>query len=485
MANLLLQTYWRLPYWGKRWAASLASRKWDRERHGKHYSRVLGEIAEQDRWSREQLEDYQAARLREIVLRAATNVPYYVRSFSEAGINPGHVYSAAELPSLPILEKSTVRREGEALVDRSLDRTTLLSMHTSGTTGSPLRLFCNARIESARFAYAEARWHAVAGMQRRRNRSISIGGHLVCAPDRTTPPYWVVNARWNQLYMSSYHLSDTRLPDYYRAVREFAADYIEGYPSSVYALARFIVERGLAPVPLQACFTTAEVLFDYQREAIQKAFGCLTYDQYGCTEMVAFAAECQAGRMHLSPEMGIVEVLDNQDRPVPCGETGTFVCTGLVNDVQPLIRYRLGDTGSLSSEDCTCGSPLPLLGQVEGRVDAVLLTLDGRRIGRLDPVFKGVRCVAEAQIVQDDWEIFRIRVVPGDGYSDDDGALARANLQERVGRRAQISVEVVNRIERTRAGKFPAVVCNLPRTAPGQDTTARPPDIFQGRDRDE
>ena len=77
--------------------------------------------------------------------------------------------------------------------------------------------------------------------------------------------------------------------------------------------------------------TTAETLLAFQRETIERAFSCPVTDQYGCTEMALFISQCEHGSYHVHPEYGIVEVLDERDRPVAPGEEGEVVCTGFVN----------------------------------------------------------------------------------------------------------------------------------------------------------
>ena len=452
--------YWKAPYFLKNWLASLNARKLDFSRYGLAYERIVSEIAEHDRWSPEKFIEYQRQELHSLIRHAGKNVPYYRRMFAEAGIAPSEICQLQELPRLPILEKQIVRSSPKVLVDETLDQRRLLVFHTSGTTGTPLTLYRDVKLCSAIFAFLDARWHQVADMSRRANKSVSIGGYLVAAPERTKPPFWVYNRRWKQLYMSSYHLSPKYLGYYVDELRQFRADYIEGYPSSVHAIAQYIFDNELDPVPFKACYTTAENLFDHQREAIEKAFGCRTYNQYGCGEQVVFAAECEHGSLHLSPEIGIVEIVDEDDRPLPVGETGQLICTSLINRVQPFIRYRVGDMAALRDGLCSCGSPLPLLGHVEGRTDAVLITRDGRKIGRLDPLFKGVHGIAEAQIVQTAYDQFVIRIVPGKEYTDTDGQHVATNLSHRVGK-ADIRVRIVDHIERTKAGKFRAVVCKL------------------------
>jgi len=460
--SILKEIYWAAPYFLKCWMASWNARLLDRWRHGAAYERLCREIAEHDGWSPEQFAEYQEARLREIVALAGAHVPYYREAFADAGVDVGSFRGSEDLARLPILEKQPVRADSTRFVDERRDLSKLKVSHTSGTTGTPLDLYRDVAVESAAFAFFDARCREVAGMRRRRNASVSLCGHLVAAPQRAVPPFWVHNRRWKQLYMSSYHLAPKYLPAYVEQMRAFGGESIEGYPSSVYSVAKFIVDNGLEPVPFKACFTTAETLFDFQREAIRQAFQCRTYDQYGCGEAAIFAAECELGSMHLSPEVSYVEIVDENDRPVEPGVVGHVVCTSLLNDVQPFVRYRLGDLAALSPTPCACGRPLPVLDRIEGRIDAVLITRDGRRIGRLDPVFKGAEGIAEAQIVQNDYDQFVVRIVPGKGYTDADGETIARNLAERTGE-ADIRVERVAEIERTASGKFPAVVCKLPR----------------------
>ncbi|MHC4160103.1 MAG: phenylacetate--CoA ligase family protein, partial [Planctomycetota bacterium] len=295
MGSLQQELYWNAPYFIKEWMASLNARKLDRQRYGPEYYQILDQIAEHDNWTTDLFSEYQRCQLQSLIQHVVVKVPYYRELFSELHIDPKSISGPEDLQRLPILEKQTVRSNAKSILDETLAKRQLMILHTSGTTGTPLDIYRDVRLYAAAFAYLDARWHKIAGMSRRINRSVSIGGHLVTGPNQIKPPFWVYNRRWKQLYMSSYHLCPQYLGHYMDELRKFKADYIEGYPSSVYAIARHIVDNNLGPVPFKACFTTAETLFDHQREAIKEAFCCRTYDQYGCGEMVVFAAECEHG----------------------------------------------------------------------------------------------------------------------------------------------------------------------------------------------
>src|SRR5690606_10473655 len=149
------------------------------------------------------------------------------------------------------------------------------------------------------------------------------------------------------------------------------------------------LEDGLPPLPtLRVAVANAEPLHAHQRELVARAFGCPARESYGQAEAVAAASECPAGTLHTWPEVGVLEVWSEGAgaRPLPAGEAGQLVATGLLNRAMPLVRYAVGDRAALAGDTtpCACGRALPRLLELSGRCDDVLLTPDGRRVGRLD-----------------------------------------------------------------------------------------------------
>jgi phenylacetate-CoA ligase len=207
--------------------------------------------------------------------------------------------------------------------------------------------------------------------------------------------------------------------------------------------------------------TNAEPVSDYQEEAISEAFQCPVRETYGMTEIVMAASECDRGQLHLWPEAGWLEVLEGR-RPAGHGVTGDLVCTGLLNLDMPLIRYRVGDRAATrdESDTCSCGRTLPMLASVEGRLDDVLYTVDGRRVGRLDPIFKARLPIREAQIIQESLRSVRVRFVPAPDYTHEAGRSIIENLRMRMGP-VEITLEQVPELPRGANGKLRSVICSL------------------------
>ena len=206
-----------------------------------------------------------------------------------------------------------------------------------------------------------------------------------------------------------------------------------------------------------------EPLAASRRRTIESAFGAPVANTWGMTEIVAAASECERGTLHLWPDVGVVELLDpDDDRPAPAGRLGRLVCTGLLEPSMPLVRYDVGDLGRLAPSDtlCSCGRTLPVVEEIVGRTDDVIVTPRGRRIGRLDPLFKGDYPIREAQVVQEAPDRLRLRLVPAAGYSPAAARALAAALEAHVGE-LRIEIEEVDAIERGPNGKFQAVVSRL------------------------
>jgi phenylacetate-CoA ligase len=93
-----------------------------------------------------------------------------------------------------------------------------------------------------------------------------------------------------------------------------------GYPSAMYSIARAALERGLEAPRLAVVISNAERLYDFQREAISKAYGCRVQNTYGQGEISCAASECAHGTMHLWPDVGVTEWLrDGSDEAVEEG----------------------------------------------------------------------------------------------------------------------------------------------------------------------
>lgn len=442
---------------------SLYGLMWKNRRFGGAFQHEIENVRKREDYDAESWKDYQRKRLGELLVHSFRTVPHYRQSFGMTGLDQRSLseFGHSDLGRLPLLEKNTIRHDPRGFVSEDLDINKLHCYLTSGTTGTPLAVYFSSSVHQEWSAYYEARVRNWAGVNNKQRRAM-IGGRLVVPHGIAKPPYWRKNWAESQLYMSAFHISATTAPLYAEALREWKPDYLVGYASSWFFLSRFISELGLRPVKPKVVLTSSEKLTDDMRKTIETAFECPVYDGYSGVEACCLASECESRSLHLSPDVGIVELLDEKGRPVSEGETGEIVATGLINFAQPLIRYRTGDMAVMSMEPCECGRRMPVLKELVGRLEDTVVGLDGREMVRFHGLYVGLTGVRESQVVQESLETIRLRVVPSESYSENDALELHRRVRERLGP-VTVVIEKVREIERTDRGKFRAVISRVER----------------------
>ena len=431
-----------------------------RRRYGKEFRDALPGAVDRAGWDRERLGAYADAQVRRL-MEVVPHAPFYRDRFASLGIQPHRIDSVAALvEAAPVTEKSDLRERPQDFVDDRLARSALAEVHTSGTTGTPLRLYRDRAADGLAHAYFEARWRLPYGVTRQSSWTM-LGGKLVVPQEQERPPFWVHNAGLNQRYMSVHHLAPRFAADYVRELRRKPTDYLYGYSSALYWLALMVRQENAEDISFKVLISNAEPLYDYQRELIQDVFQCPVKATYGCTEWCCQGSECLHGRMHISPDVGVFELLNDRGSPCRAGESGDVVCTSFVNFAQPLIRYRVGDRAVWAADpQCPCGSQFPVLERVDGRREDVILLEDGRRLGTMTNLFKGHLPIVEAQVVQESLDEFTFNVVPGREWDERSARAMRQQARAFLGN-VRINIQRVDSIPRDGSGKYRATISRL------------------------
>ena len=451
--------YHRNPAWLRNVFASIHSLKRRSERFGGVFASQLDELERNQYRSPDVAATEQLGNLRRLLAFAGARVPYYYDLFQEIGFDPAGLQSLDDLRLIPTLDKETVRANGGRLIPEGYSEPIRMA-HTSGTTGKGLHLVLS--LEADQRSYACMWFHYGWSGIKRGDRVATFAGHPVARADTLKPPFWVRDYIDNEMLFSSQHMTPQTLPLYTDVLAEFQPVLIRGYPSSVYLLALYLLESGRDDIHPKAVYTSSETLMDFQRAAIEEAFGCKSYSFYGNAERSAHILQCEYGNFHIQPQFGVVEVLTPEGALAEPGQTGEMVCTSLISLAMPLIRYRIGDIAVAASRPCPCGRGGSILSQIVGRVDDIIVTPDGRHVGRLDHAFRDMLHVKEAQIVQEDINSILVRVVPRDGFGPDDERVILDELRLRLGYQIEIRLQLAEHILRTATGKFRFVLSRVP-----------------------
>lgn len=436
---------------------------WMKRRFGGLFEQELAAFKDREAFSVQQWDEYETLQLRKLLLHAFRTVPYYRDSFTNAGLTETKLSTLdrADLVKLPFLEKDDLRKFGKT----SLLSTTLEKggefFASSGSTGTPTQILFSHPMHQRWSAGFEARIRHWAGVDRFTARGM-IGGRRVVPEGDAHSPFYRYNLFEKQVYFSAYHISANNIGDYWKGMTRHHVEYMTGYAMSNFFLARFLEERNVTAPTLKAVITSSEKLTDEMRRTFQRVYHCRSYDSWSGVEACGLVSECEHGSLHVSPDLGIVEILDENGRPVKPGEVGEVVCTGLINFDQPLIRYRIGDRMRMGQPGCKCGRNLPVVSEIVGRMEDTVVGKDGREIVRFHGIFVDLPNLIEAQIVQEEVDQFVVKVVTTGRWTDDEAETIRRRMVSQLGDLTLTIVEVEN-IPRNKNGKFQAVISNVKR----------------------
>lgn len=449
--------YQRSPLWLQNGMVSLYGAWWHWLRFGGDYSRFTEEIRQREFFTNSQWQEFQQAKLIDLLRLCVDDVPYYKNNWSQSQKESALV---GDLAKLPLLEKKALRGFEPSFFSQGSGGLFKQTFHTSGTTGTPIST--TFRLSELRESLAvrevrSANWAGVSFTQPR----ATFSGRMVEPDPEEKQHVYRYNAAEKQVYFSAFHLSPATAHRYVEALKKYKVVWLTGYAVSYYLLARYILEQQIEVPPLKAIITTSEKLTDQMRSVMEKAYRCKVYEEYSTVESALFASECEHGRLHVSPDVGIVEILRPDGSACAPGEVGEVVATCLFRSYQPLIRFRLGDLAAWDSEPCPCGREMPVIKEVVGRIEDVVTGPDGRQLVRFHGIFIHQPHVIEGQIIQETLDQIRVKIVPTEGFEEADKIDIANRIHQRLGNQVIVIVELVSSIERTNAGKFKAVISKV------------------------
>ncbi|MFB6732276.1 phenylacetate--CoA ligase family protein [Bacillus mobilis] len=427
-------------------------------REGIYFRRMLEFLNESQFYSKDELECYQNENLQKLISHAYENVPYYHDIFNEKKLKPTDIKNKEDLWKIPLLKKDDVKKNFHALKAKNKPKLLMNLGHTSGTTGTPAHFYRDLRSINFENAIVWRQW-LWADFQKGSKLAICRGNQII-EEDRDKPPFWVENKLNNQLYLSSFHMTEENLIHYIKKMEQYRPEALQAYPSTAYTIAKTLKKMN-KKLHLKAIFTSSEPIYSYQRETIEEVFDCEIWDFYGMAERVISASECQMHKgLHLNEEYGITEFIHND---VEGGSEGIMVGTALHNFGMPLIRYVTNDYGIIDQNGCKCGREHTLIKPIETKQEDMIITKDGRWISPsiITHAFKPLNHLLKSQIIQHDFDDYEILLVPEEKFHQEEIDILLIGLRERFGSDSNINIKIVEDIPRTKNGKYRWVISNV------------------------
>lgn len=184
----------------------------------------------------------------------------------------------------------------------------------------------------------------------------------------------------NRFRFSIFDLSDAELEKILKKFESKKFDYINGYTSSIVLFAKYLETRNLilkniCP-SLKVCIVTSEMLFDADKVLLEKQLGIPIVNEYGASELGVIAMQNSNQEWCINSETLFVEILDQNNQPVPHGIEGKIVITSLYNKAHPFIRYDIGDTGIIDEKST---AKYPILKKLIGRTNDIAVLPNGKK----------------------------------------------------------------------------------------------------------
>ncbi len=310
----------------------------------------------------------QEKKLQELMQYVAANSPFYKERFATHGINPGEITTLTTLQQLPVTTKEELQLRNWDFL--SVPRNQIAEyMSSSGTLGAPVTIALTEK-DLERLAYNELSSFRMAG------GTASDTYQLMLTLDRQFMAGIAYYMGIRKLGASLVRVGPGAPFLQWATIQRLSPTVIVAVPSFLVKLIEYAEANGInlnqSSVRTAICIgeTIRQVNNQPNRLAtrIQEAWNIKLFGTYASTEMQTAFTECSAGQGgHLNPELLMVELLDDQNQPVPPGVPGEVTITTLGVEAMPLVRYKTGDICILREEPCSCGRKTPRLSGVIGR----------------------------------------------------------------------------------------------------------------------
>lgn len=310
-----------MPYWMKRPFAGFIR---DRLIKNRIFLEQYALLTDAESWTEDEIKAYQMKELQRVLLHAYRHTAYYRELFDKAGVKPEEIRSPEDLKKLPVLTKEMLIENCADMQADDIDN--YYEMSTGGTTGKAVHVLMENDAVYREFAFVYHFWskfgYDYASSRLATFRGVDLGGRT-----------YVINPLNQEIRMNVFQMNRENIREYVRIVDRFKADFIYGYPSSIYNFCRLAQGAGIElKGRFRAALLISENLYEFQENMIHEVLACPIGMFYGHSERAVFAEKYDIG-YQFQPLYGITEI----------DEDGSPVATGFINGKTPLIRYKIDD----------------------------------------------------------------------------------------------------------------------------------------------
>ncbi len=395
--------------------------------------------------------------LRDLLIHAYRNVPYYKRIFDDIGLVSGNHVDISRFSEVPILTKNIIRQHIDELKSMDFQRRKFYYNSSGGSTGEPVTFIQDAEYKAWARATVHFYYKDVLGIDDLKARKVIIWG--------AEREFWdklhrlrgrIENWFTRTKLLNAFRMTREDMLRFVKIINRFRPHIIRGYATSLYDFARFIDNMGIEIHSAKVVISTAETLYDFMRKKLEEVFCADVRDFYGSRESSALGGECHRNMIHMFAFNNYVELLD-----VGWSKKNVrrIIVTTLHNYSMPLIRYDIGDLAETNGYKCSCDLLLPAIKRVYGRVSDNFILPDGTVVHGeyFVHLFYFREWVRKFQVIQEDYDKIRIKVIVNEDKAGEGMRKDIAEIEHKIrlvmGENAKISWEFVEEIHPPPSGK--------------------------------
>lgn len=426
---------------------------------GYHRSRVRRQVESNVQISSQAIAEQSDRALRRHVIDCLQRFPVYAAYVEDhcgrLPQTPEHVV----LEELPIWTKAKQRELFASLDSPPIPGAFVHA--TGGSTGVPTQFYMTRESYEWRTAVSD-RGYSWAGAEPGR-RSVFVWGAPVKEPTGLAKcKDAFLHRLQNRWFFNSFDFSDDRKRECCDLINRIRPKVIVGYAGNLVELALFVADT---PKALRwkcaRAVTAAEGLQPEQREILETHLTNDVFMSYGSREfmLIAMEAEDHSG-LYLSEDNLRVEIVDENDKPLPDEETGRILITDLHNPATPFIRYEIGDLGAFAPPSDSDILPFRKLARVNGRLQEQILLADGtKRTALLFPhLLKEFEWISGYQVYQKTPGTIQLRILTKTEITSFGRDGVAKLIQSFTSPDLTIEVIRVDHLEKSPNGKTPIVV---------------------------
>lgn len=406
--------------------------------------------------TKQEMTQFIETRLINLLMHAYSNVAYYRKLFEEYQIVENGQINFLKFENIPILTKHQMREFHDDFLSHDYKKRKFYHNSSGGSTGEPINLLQDYDYFNWSNAFSYYYYYNLLNIDEPNAKKILLWGSerdlfKGSIGLKLKIYYWLTNT----IPLNSFRMTESDMNHYISVINSYKPELIRGYAGSLYELSNYAKKHNLKLYQPKRVISSAETLRENMREIIEEQFNRKIFDFYGSREVGGMAAECEYGSMHMLFG-NFIEILDENNKRVKVGEEGKVVVTNLFNYSMPLIRYEIGDMAILGPDTCECGSLLPTLKKITGRITDHFIKKDGTIVHGeyFTHLFYFKNWIKSFQVIQEDYERIRILIV----RQMDENPVDIEDIQSKVilvmGKNCRVEWEFVQDIPKTATGKY-------------------------------